>query len=102
MAGEEAIIAHVVQKRIVRRFLDHCATDPRQAATLETIGVKRSPFFKHMLKKSIFIAVDENRYYLDEDAAERFFQRKRRAFFIMFSFALLALVIYLLFGGRFK
>ena len=102
MAGEEAIIAHVVQKRIVRRFRDHCATDPKQAATLETIGVKRSPFFRHMLKKKIFIAVDADRYYLDEDAADRFFQRKRRAFFIMFGVALLALVIFLLFGGRFQ
>ena len=100
MAGEEALIIHLIQKKIIRRFRDHCATVPQQAAALETIGVKQSHIFKSLLKKKVILAAEGNRYYLDEEAAEFFFQRKRRMALIAFSVVALAALLFFLIGRR--
>jgi hypothetical protein len=102
MAGETEIIVHLIQKRIVRKFLDEGANHPRQAMTLEAVGVRRSSQIKRLVKGKVLVAVDENRYYLDEDAADQFFQKKRRGALIGIGISLLILLIYLLVKGGLK
>jgi uncharacterized membrane protein len=96
MPGEAELIVHIIQKRIIRKFRDEGATHPRQAATLEAVGVKKSGQIKTLVKKKVLIAADENRYYLDEDAADQYFQKKRRAALIGVGISLLILLIFLL------
>jgi hypothetical protein len=102
MPGEAELIVHIIQKRIVRKFRDEGATHPRQAATLEAVGIRRSSQIKALVKKNVLIAVDENRYYLDEDAADQYFQKKRRAALIGIGISLLIVLIFLLVKGGFK
>jgi hypothetical protein len=102
MAGETEIIVHIIQKRIIRKFRDEGATHPRQAATLETVGVRRTAQIKGLVKKKVLVAVDENRYYLDEDAADQYFQKKKRAALIGIGVSLLVLLIFLLVKGGLK
>jgi len=94
MAGEEALIVHMIQKKIVRKFQDQCATDPRQAMTLESLGVKKIRMAKSLAKKKILVAVSNDRYYLDEEAAEGYFRKKRfAAIAALVAGIILALVI---------
>ena len=96
MPGEAELIVHIIQKRIVRKFRDEGATHPRQAATMEAVGIRRSSQIKALVKKKVLIAVDENRYYLDEDEADHYFQKKRKAGLIGVGISLLIVLIFLL------
>jgi hypothetical protein len=86
MSGEGAVIIHVLQKKIIRKFRDQCATDPRQAVSLESLRIRKSLAGRRLIQAKVLAEAGEGRYYLDEDAAERFFKKKRRA-------AVLALII---------
>jgi hypothetical protein len=81
MAGEEAIVIHMLEKKIVRKFRDQCATDKRQAMTLESAGVKdsglRGRLAKKLVKRGILIPTSNDCFYLDEEAAEHYFRKKR-------------------------
>jgi hypothetical protein len=92
MAGEEAIVIHVIEKKIVRKFQDQCATDPKQAISLESLGHRHRRIIQHLIRRKILVAADQDRYYLDEEAAELHFARKRRLAFIML---ILVLIIFL-------
>ena len=97
MPGEEAVVIHMLQKKIIRKFQDQCATDPRQAQTLEVLGVKNRKIAKGLIKKKVLVGVGDNRFYLDEEAAELFFKKKRRAAYIGLIIALIAaLIIFLI------
>jgi hypothetical protein len=86
MAGEEAIVVHLMQKKILRKFREQCATDPRQAMTLESLNVKKGAIVSGLIKKKVLVCVSNDRYYLDEDAAEGFFSKKK-------STAIIAIII---------
>ena len=94
MAGEEAIIIHAIQKKIIRKFRDQCATDPRQAMTLESLNIKNRIITKGLIKKKILVEVSNDRFYLDEDAAELFFKKKRRGAYIGLIIAIIAALIF--------
>jgi len=93
MAGEEALVVHLIQKKIIRKFQDQCATDPRQAISLESLGKRHRSITKGLIRRKILVAVDENRFYLDEDAAEEFFKKKRRVAYIGLIIAIIAALI---------
>jgi uncharacterized membrane-anchored protein len=98
MSGEEQFVILIVQKRLVRRFRDACATLPAQAMTLQELGVRRSFIFKKMVQKGIFHDAGDDRYYLDEEAADRHFHRAKVGILVVVGLALLGLFIYLIFG----
>jgi len=93
MAGEEAAVVYAIQKKILRKFRDACATDPRQAVPLESLGVKNHTIVKGLIRKKILVATDPDRYYVDEDAAELFFKKKRQLLYISVIVAIVAFVI---------
>ena len=86
MAGEAAAIVSAIQKKIIRKFRDQCATDPRQAMTLESLNIKG------LIRKNILIEAPNDHFYLDEEAAEELFKRRRRVFLIAFISAILGLL----------
>lgn len=94
MAGEEALIIHIIEKKIVNKFRDQCATDPRQAMTLESAGVKNIRTAKRLVKHKILLPAANDRFYLDEEAAERHFRKKRISIIAaMITAVILALLI---------
>jgi|GEM_PF-879263 len=93
MAGEEAIARHAVQKKVIRKFEDQCATDPRQAMTLESLNIKNRSFTKELIKEKVIVEIADGRYYLDRDAVDAYFRKKRRAAFIGIIAALAAALI---------
>jgi len=96
MAGEEAIIIHAIQKKIIRKFQDQCATDPRQAISLESLGKRHRSITRGLIRRKILVAVDENRFYLDEDAAEQFFKKKRLSIFLAIIAGIMIAIIAIL------
>jgi transcriptional regulator of aromatic amino acid metabolism len=98
MNGSEHLVILAIQKRLVRKFRESCATVPRQATTLEELGLRRSFLFKRMEKKGIFRIAEGDRYYLDEDATEGHFRRAKIGIFVAVGIALIALLVYLFFG----
>jgi hypothetical protein len=93
MAGEEAIIVHIKQKRIIRKFRDQCATAPRQAATLEALKIRAGGICRCLIKNKVLVSAGDDKYYLDEEAADRYFSRKRRIAFIMLIVAIIVFAV---------
>jgi hypothetical protein len=55
------------QNRLMRRFRDAEATDPKSAITLEDIGCRNSWVFRRMVARGVFIETGKGQYYMDED-----------------------------------
>jgi hypothetical protein len=66
------------QNRLMRRFRDAMATDPKSATTLADIGCRNSWIFRRMVARGVFIDTGEGQYYMDEDAARWFVKRRSR------------------------
>lgn len=92
MAGEEAAIVFAIQKKIIRKFRDQCATDPRQAMTLESLNIRKRVAVKSLIKKKILVEAPDDRFYLDEEAAEELFKNRRWIFLIVIIFAIIGLL----------
>jgi len=93
MAGEEAVIIHLIEKKIIRKFKDQCATDARQAMTLDSLGVRNRHIVKRLIKNRILVGVSNDRYYLDEEAAECHFKKKRIQILVAFITAIIIAAI---------
>jgi hypothetical protein len=65
------------QNRLMRRFQDAKATDPKSARTLADIDCRNSWIFRRMTARGVFVETD-GRFYIDEDAARRFVKRRWR------------------------
>jgi hypothetical protein len=98
MNGSEHLIILWMQKRLVQKFREACATLPNQAMTLQDLGIRRSFIFKRMVRKGIFRLAGEDRYYLDEEASEHHFRRAKTLIFAAAGIAVAVLLLYLLFG----
>jgi hypothetical protein len=82
------------QNRLMRRFRDAKATDPKSATTLANIGCRNSWVFHRMVARGVFIETREGRYYMDEDAARWFVKRRWRVMFIFLAVVILLFVIW--------
>jgi hypothetical protein len=77
------------QNRLMQRFRDAKATDPKSAITLEDIGCRNSWVFRRMVARGVFIETGEDQYYMDEDAARWFVKRRGRVMVIFIAVAIL-------------
>lgn len=83
--------AAIIMKRrraLVRRFQDLGAVDAAHAITLAAAGVKPSWIFEQMQRRGVFVALPEERFFLDEPGAAAFFGA-HRARVLMFAAILL-------------
>jgi hypothetical protein len=91
MSGAVVVIH---QNRLISRFRDAKATDPKAATTLADIGCQNSWIFRRMVARGVFIDTGNARYYMDEDAAKWFVKRRRQVMFIFVAVAILLFVIW--------
>ena len=91
-----AVVVH--QNRLMRRFQDAKATDPKSARMLADIGCRNSWIFRRMVAKGVFIETDDGRFYVDEDAVRRFVKLRWRVAFIFLAVAVLVFAILQMFS----
>jgi len=66
------------RKRLVRRFAEEGALSSDQAIPFAKVGMRRSWIFEQMVSRGVFVAVGEDRYYMNERVAEQFLEAQRR------------------------
>ena len=66
------------RKKFIRRFAEQAATSPDRAIPFDVVGMRRSWIFKQMVSRGVFVAVGDDRYYMNEQAAEEFLEAQRR------------------------
>ena len=88
------------RKQLVRRFAEEGALSSDKAISLAKVGMRRSWIFKQMVSRGVFVAVGDDRYYMNEQAAEEFLEAQRRRvlvgtliLFVVFVIVLLASVL---------
>ena len=98
MSAAAAIIRR--RKQLVRRFAEEGALSSDKAIPLAKVGLRRSWIFKQMVSRGVFVAVRDDRYYMNEQAAEEFLEAQRRRvlvgtliLFVVFVIVLLASVL---------
>ena len=86
------------RRRLVYAFQDAGATTPDRAATLDSLGERRTSTFDEMLACGVFLAAGEDRYYIDEPRATKYLARHRRRAWLWGTVLLAAFLVMLLLG----
>ena len=90
MSGAVVVIH---QNRLMRRFRDAKATDPKAATTLADIGCRNSWIFRRMVARGVFVETMDGSYYMDDEAARRFVKRRWRVIFIFLAVVIVGFAI---------
>ena len=85
------------QNRLMQRFRDAKATDPKSAITLQDIGCRNSWVFRRMAARGVFIETGKDQYYMDEDAARWFVKRRKRVMLIFIAVSILVFAVVFMF-----
>lgn len=97
-----AVVMH--QNRLMRRFQDAQATDPKSAVTLAELGCRNSWIFRRMVARGVFVETGDSRFYMDEKAAQSFVKMRWRRMLTFLAVAVVICLIWLVFCwllGRF-
>jgi hypothetical protein len=88
----------IKQNECMRKFRNAEATGPKQAKTLEELGVKPDRIFRGLEDKAVFLpGRDPGTYYMDANAADDLIAaRRRRALLMMVLGLAAALALFLL------
>lgn len=92
-----AVIA-IRRKQLVRAFRDAEATVATRAIKLEQLGKRRSWIFDQMVKRGVFIASGNDRYFMNESVAEAFLAARRKRALIITTVLLLVFALIWLLG----
>ena len=84
------------RKRFVRRFREHGATSPDKAIPFADVGMRRSWVFDQMVSRGVFVGAGNDRYWMDEPAAEAFLAVQRKRALIVTGILLVLFLIFLL------
>lgn len=90
-----AVVVAASTNRIIRTFRRAGATSPQTAKTLEELGCRRSLPFRKLERRGVLVEVPDERYYLDEDAAEEFATYRRMIFLVSLAVAMVVIGILL-------
>jgi hypothetical protein len=85
------------QNRLMQRFRDAKATDPKSAITLADISCRDSWIFRRMVSRGVIIETGIGRYYMDEEAARWFVKRRKRVMWIFIAVSILVFAFVLTF-----
>ena len=80
------------QNRLMRRFRAAGATDPATARRPADVGCRSGWIFRRMAARGVFVPVGDDKYYLDEDAAQTFVSQRRTRVLLVVAVALVVLV----------
>ena len=84
------------RKKLIRGFVERGACSPDQAIAFGELGMRRSWVFNQMVSGGVVIQVSDDRFYLDQRAAEAFMAAKRQRMLIGTGLQLLVFVVFLL------
>ena len=76
MSAAAAIIRR--RKRFIRRFAEQGATSPDRAISFADGGMRRSWVFDRMVSSGVFVGLDHDRFYMNQEAARAFLAAQRR------------------------
>ena len=65
------------QNRLMRNFRAAGATSPATARTPEDIGCRQGWIFRRMIARGVLVPAGNGKFYMNEDAARAFVQRRR-------------------------
>ena len=86
------------RNRYIRLYHDAGATEPSRAIRPADVGLDDTHSFRKLVQRGIFVAVDENRFYLDAAAAETYRGDRRVVVLIAVAVVLVAIVVMYLAG----
>lgn len=84
------------RKQLIRRFAERGATSPDTAMSFAELGVRRSRIFEQMLAPGVFVGVEADRYYLNQEAAQAFLEAQRRRTVVVAGIMFVLFVVMLL------
>ncbi len=84
------------RKRFIRRFREQGATSPDRAIPFADVGMRRSWIFEQMVSRGVFVSVGNERYYLNDQAAEEFLDAQRQRALLIAAIMLVVFVIVIL------
>ena len=66
------------RKKFIRRFAEQDATSPDRAISFADVGMRRSWVFDRMVSRGVFVGLDHDRFYMNQEAARAFLAAQRR------------------------
>jgi hypothetical protein len=99
MSGSEAgIVLLLLERRVVRRFVDAGARSRSTSKSLDEIGVTDNLIFRRLHHRSVIVEGDSGKWFVDELAWDRLRRRRRTIVAtIVFIASTAAVIAYLLF-----
>jgi hypothetical protein len=99
MSGAAVIIRR--QRRAMRQFREAGAMSAKQAKTFGEVGARQSRSVNWLIRAGVLVEVSDGRFYLDEQAARRYEQRRlQRVMIALIATAVFVLVLLLCSAGR--
>jgi hypothetical protein len=98
MSGASVVIHK--QNKYIRTFNELGAVDEAHSIELEEAGIRRSYVFSRMVDRGVFIKCWNGKFYIDNDAAERFKGMRRKRAVVALIVMLVLFAAYYLLGGR--
>ena len=81
------------RKKFIRRFAEQSATSPDRAISFADVGMRRSWVFDRMVSRGVFVGLDHDRFYMNQEAARAFLAAQRRRARIGGGILLVAFVV---------
>ena len=88
------------QNRLMRTFRQAGVASESASKRLDEIPCRYSWVFRRMAARGVFVDVGDERYYMDEQAADEFVRRRRRRVLALTGIGLLLFVLCMLITSR--
>ena len=90
-----AAVIIIRRKKFIRRFTEEGATAPEKAILFAEVGMRRSWIFDQMVRRGVFVSIGQDRFYMNEQAAEAFLRAQRRRAWTIGGVLILLFLIFL-------
>jgi hypothetical protein len=88
-----AAVIHLKQNRLMRYFRAAGATSPATARTTKDIGCRQGWIFRRLVARGVFVPVGDGKFYMDEEEARDFVQRRRVKVLLIVAVALVFFLV---------
>jgi hypothetical protein len=91
-----AAVIIIRRKKFIRRFVELDARSTDRAIPFPDLGMRRSWIFDQMVSRGVFVDAGNDRYWMNEQAAEAFLAAQRRRALIVTGILLAVFLIILI------
>lgn len=84
------------QNRLIKKFREANAINPQNAVLPEDIGCPQRWIFRRLAARGVFVPVGEGKFYMDEETARNFVERRREKVLTISIILMAAFLLYLL------